>query len=128
MTDRTCIAVFATPWLPTLNEYIRAERGNRYAAATLKRKASEAVAVAAGATRVRFTGAVELELHYYAPNKRTDKDNVAFAKKYVLDGMQEAGMIANDGWDDITAWTEHFHVDEKNPRITVTVRGYGEVY
>lgn len=108
--------------LPTLNEYVRAERANRYAAAKLKRDAQEVIAWSMGA-RPKFAGAVEVRFRWVRPDMRSDKDNVAFAKKFVLDALQEAGVIESDGWRVCSPVDEGFYVDKANPRTVVTVIG-----
>lgn len=95
----------------SLNEYINKERMNRYAAAAIKKKET---AVAEDAMRelkpieeectVRFT--------WYLTNKRRDLDNIAFAKKFILDGAVKAGILQNDsvkyvtGFEDIMIYSE----------------------
>jgi len=41
-------------------------------------------------------------------NKRRDPDNVAFAKKFILDAAQKAGLIENDGHKQIAGFTDRF--------------------
>ena len=59
-------------------------------------------------------------------NKRKDKDNIAFAKKFILDGMIQAKLIQNDGWKEISGFTDEFHVDKNNPRVEVTIYEFNE--
>lgn len=106
--------------LPSLNDYVRVERGNRYAAAKLKRKAHEQV-IAAMEDPPRFDGPVYVSFQWHRPDRRTDKDNVAFAKKFVLDALQEAGVIASDKWAMCTPIDSCFRVDKENPRTLVTI-------
>ena len=46
-------------------------------------------------------------------NRRTDPDNIAFQKKFILDGFVAAGLLSNDGWGEIAGWTEKFHIVKK---------------
>ena len=119
------IATFHVPWeLPTLNQYIARERGNRYAAAAMKRKATELVAysIREQCPGVVFTAPVTLDVLYTAPNRRTDRDNIAFMKKFLLDGMVKAGMIADDKWQYVMGWDEKFRVSKAEAGISVTVK------
>ena len=50
-----------------------------------------------------------------------DKDNIAFAKKFIQDSLVHAGVLANDGWNQIEGFTDDFAVDPKNPRVEVTI-------
>lgn len=57
---------------------------------------------------------------YYEPNKRRDKDNLdSMCRKCVFDGLQDSGVINNDGWAQIENYTHDFYVDSKNPRIEI---------
>jgi len=110
--------------LPDLNTYINAERSNRYAGASLKKKATDKVVLAIKdkntVDRHKFDY-VSLEISYFCKDKRKDKDNIAFAKKFIFDGLQKAGIIENDGWKNVFNWTEYWHIDKENPRIEVFI-------
>lgn len=106
--------------LPQLNDYIRVERANRYAAANLKKKAHEKV-LEALQDPPRFTTPVHVCFKWYRPNRCTDKDNVAFAKKFILDALQIAGVIENDKWAMCTPYDGGFYIDKENPRTVVII-------
>ena len=55
------------------------------------------------------------------PMRRRDLDNVAFAKKFIQDSLVHAGVLVNDGWNQIEGFTDDFAVDPKNPRVEVTI-------
>jgi len=94
--------------LVTLNEYILKERGNRFAAANIKKKQTELCASYFRGVEVDTpTG---LHFHWVLGNKRLDPDNMAFAKKFILDGMIKAGVIANDNLDYITEFKDTFEI------------------
>lgn len=109
--------------LVTLNEYINAERRNRFAAAKLKKLST---ATCDNFTReamrrgVEFRWPVILNFDWFMPSRRQDPDNVAFQKKFILDGFQTAGFLDNDNWGHITGFTDHFVVDKRNPRVEIT--------
>ncbi|WP_338346245.1 dTDP-glucose pyrophosphorylase, partial [Fructobacillus cardui] len=76
----------------TLNKYIQAERQNRYIGSKMKKQATnycQLVVQQAMVNGERFEWPCMLELRWYVPNKRTDSDNWAFMKKFILDGMQK---------------------------------------
>ena len=59
---------------------------------------------------------------WYVKNKRKDQDNICFAKKYILDGLQDANIIASDGWKVVNAgFYETFKIDKTRPRVEVTI-------
>lgn len=65
---------------------------------------------------------VSVTFRWYEKDRKRDPDNVAFAKKYILDAMQTMNTIKGDGWRHIAALTDEFHIDRENPRIEVIVR------
>lgn len=62
----------------------------------------------------------DLEFTWYVKDRRKDKDNIAFAKKYIFDGMVSAGLLDNDGWKQIGNWKEKFEVDKEFERVEIT--------
>lgn len=80
---------------PGANEYIAACRKNRFAGAKIKADYTQAVALYfRGLPPV--TGPVKIRFIWHERTRRRDKDNVAFGKKFILDGMQAAGFLPND--------------------------------
>jgi len=65
---------------------------------------------------------IHVIFHWIEPNKKRDKDNIASAKKYIFDGMQQAGVIENDGWENVESFEDKFSVDKDNARIEVTIK------
>lgn len=107
--------------LPSLNEYIEAERANRFKAAKMKKDLQERIGAEIRAANLKKAEPpVKLFYVYYEPNKRRDKDNIAaIAHKFVQDSLVSCGILENDGWNDITGFTDEFFIDKKNPRIEV---------
>ena len=79
----------------TLNEYINAERRNRYIGAKIKK---DETLIAEEAFRGLETILVPVRaiFTWTLKNKRKDLDNVAFAKKFILDGAVKAGLLQSD--------------------------------
>jgi len=111
--------------LPGLNEYIDASRRNRYLAAEMKKAAERKImwAIKAQLHGVRFTGPVIMRYTWYEPDRKRDKDNIAFARKFVQDSLVSAGVLKNDGWKEIENFTDAFAVDKENPRVEVLLEG-----
>lgn len=105
--------------LPTLNEYIKAERGNRFAAAKLKKTFTESVSWQVKKLPVIDYPFVMLTV-WVMPNQRTDPDNIAYSKKYILDGLKSAGKIQNDNFDFVKGFIDVFKVDKANPCIKLS--------
>ena len=111
--------------LPGLNEYIDAERGpkGKYKAAAMKKQAQNVIGymIKTQLRGVRFTRPVVIHYLWIEPSRRRDKDNIAFAKKFIQDSLVETGALQNDGWANIEHFTDDFAVDPKNPRVEVRI-------
>jgi Holliday junction resolvase RusA-like endonuclease len=110
--------------LPTLNEYIDAERSNWAAAAQIKADYTRMVQRLALVQRWPCIKQypVHLTLYWYRRDRRTDPDNVAFGIKFILDGLRAAGVLAGDGWRQIYGIEHHFAVDRHEPRVEIEAR------
>lgn len=108
--------------LPGLNEYISAERTNKHIAAKMKRQTEELVIYIARAKHIKFNQPVHITYRWIEKNRKRDKDNIAFAKKFVQDALVKAKVLENDGWQHITGFTDLFEVDPKNPRVEITIQ------
>lgn len=109
--------------LDGLNDYTLANRRNRYAGATMKRKNEELVqyAINTQIPAARYSGKVRLHFSWYEPNKKRDKDNICFAKKFILDALVREGTISADNWSGIDGFTDDFYIDKEQPRIEVEI-------
>ena len=105
---------------PSLNEYVCAERRNRYAGASIKRKETERVKRAAR-TLPHVDAPVRVAFLWVEPNKRRDVDNVAFAKKFILDGLVAAGVLDDDDPAHVRGFSDTFDYDKDAPRVEVTI-------
>ena len=56
---------------------------------------------------------------WYRVNRRSDTDNIAFAKKFIMDAFVESGLIKNDGWKSVKGFIDIFEVDRANPRVEI---------
>lgn len=109
--------------LADLNEYTRANRSHHMVGATMKKHNSELAMYEAISQKVKpVKSSCFIEFYWFCENKRKDKDNVAFAKKFILDGLQEANVLAQDNWDAIDGFSDFFYIEKKNPRIEVVIR------
>lgn len=102
--------------LTDLNNYIRVERGNKFGAANLKRQMTQLVALQVRKYPKIPTPAIFC-FDWFLPNEMKDPDNIAFAKKFVLDGLMLANKLDNDGWEQVRGFNDRFFVDKKNPRV-----------
>ena len=100
--------------LPGLNEIIEEARKNPYASAKQKKYYTELVRdcfTLAYRFKIPVVKApIWLKCTWVEENKRRNPDNIAAAKKYILDGLVKAGAIKNDGWDEIAGFTDKWKV------------------
>lgn len=111
--------------LPDLNNYIHECSRHPQCGAKMKR---ESMMIAANAIRkqlpkLKIPGMVHIHYRYYESSKRRDKSNVAsMAVKVIEDALQKCGVLSNDGWANISGYSQDFFVDKENPRIEVTIK------
>lgn len=113
--------------LPGANDYIAAERANRHKAAKMKRDAQSYIAwyIKRDLRGVRIKRPVVLSYTWWEKDRRRDKDNIAFAKKFIQDALVQQGVILDDGWSEIQGFSDDFKVDKTRARIEVRIRESG---
>ena len=123
MTDRCEAWSFSIAGsLPGLNEYTAACRTNPHAGAKLKHGAQMVVTAYARCRKPPvFDGPVFVTFAWHEPNRRRDVDNVAFAKKFILDALVQLGILADDGRNHVVGFADEFRIDCERPRIVVTI-------
>lgn len=103
----------------SLNEFYRMHPMEQWAT---KADHDERVAWSAKAAKVMpARGRIRYHVHWVEQNHRRDLDNVAFAKKFVQDGLVKAGIIKNDTHHEIAGFSDSFSYDSKHPRIEITI-------
>lgn len=113
--------------LPSLNEYIKAERSTRYAASTMKHQYQNQIVVCMRRARLKpMKTPIILRYRFYERTVRRDKDNIAsIAHKFIQDALVVGGIIPDDGWKHIgfpnggIAYIDEFYIDRKDPRIEI---------
>lgn len=115
---------FTIPFrLPSLNDYVNDCRENRYSGAKHKKEVEEAIMWVLPKCRIECP--VFFDFIWYEQTKRRDKDNVAFAKKYICDSMQKAKMLPNDNNQFVLGFSDRFVYGEGD-KVKVTVRVGGK--
>lgn len=110
--------------LDNLNDYIKACRTNQYKGAHLKAKNENKVQaeIYEQLGRLRITHPVRMSYRWYEKDRRRDLDNVSsFGRKVIQDALVETRVLRNDGWKEITGFSDEFFVDARNPRIEVEI-------
>ena len=86
-----------TQRLDGLNEYTSECRGNKFGGGKCKKKNEEIILAAIAKANLKVvTGTYWMNFHWSEARKTRDKDNVAFAKKFILDALQKAKITKGD--------------------------------
>lgn len=118
--------------LPGLNDYLKAERkftrrgGSAHSVGNDMKQENQMLicnAIRLKLKRLKIQRPVHISYRFYEPNRRRDLDNIAgVAHKFIQDSLVRCGVLENDGWEQITGFSDAFFVDRHNPRIEITIR------
>lgn len=106
---------------PSLNEYVDVCRRNKYEAAKMKKDIQRDISYFIKRFP-RFDCPVSVHFHWIEGNKRRDYDNVAFAKKFILDAMVQCGVLKDDNRKCVVAFSDTFEYGDKFA-VVVEVNG-----
>lgn len=102
--------------LPSLNDYVRVCRCNKYQAA--KFKADIELKIGLHLTKIpKMTNPIKIHFHWIEGNKKRDLDNIAFAKKFILDAMVKYKKLTDDNRKVVTAFTDTFEYGKETKVI-----------
>ena len=110
--------------LDNLNDYIAACRANPHQGASLKARNENKVLaeIYSQLGRLRITNPVRMTYRWYEKDRRRDLDNISsFGRKVIQDALVDTRVLKNDGWKEITGFSDEFFVDVNNPRIEVEI-------
>ncbi len=101
--------------LPSLNDYISAERSNRFQGAGMKKQCEGIVMHAARKFgKLKIERPVYMVYRWYEPNGKRDMDNISsFGRKIIQDALVKSGILQNDGWKNIIGFEDKFEIDRK---------------
>ena len=89
----------------------------------MKKNATALVAASAMEQLRQIDGRCEYLFTWFEPTRRRDPDNIAFAKKFIFDGLIQAGIIKGDGWKQVAGFADRFQVDHvRGPYVEVIIR------
>ena len=105
--------------LPTLNEYINANRTplknhKGTMGSIMKKDTDNLCAMFIKASKIKPVTSpqfIEFEWHF---NTRHDFDNIAFAKKFILDALQKCKVLKNDNQKYVVGFSDRFIKDKKS--------------
>lgn len=106
-----------------LNTFIKQNRANKFAGANVKKEETDRVVMECMVSRLQPVTEypVRVRFTWYSKNAKKDIDNIAFAKKFILDGLVEAGILMNDSRKFVVGFTDDFEIDTHKPRVEVEV-------
>lgn len=93
--------------LPSLNDYIRVCRANKYEAAAYKRQIENDIGLFVSRLPI-LRAPVSIHFHWIEGNKKRDYDNVAFSKKFILDSLVKHGRLEDDNRKCVIAFQDTF--------------------
>lgn len=103
--------------LPTLNEYISAERSNRFIAAKIKKDTTNQIAFFCKNLALEKCQH-DLKITWTTKTARCDSDNIFFATKFILDAVVDTGKLRGDGYKHIRNIS---HIRELGDKDTILV-------
>lgn len=107
---------------PGLNEYTRKNRANWRAGKNMKEKYTQMVAwEAKGQHLSAWHKPVKILFSWYEEDNRRDLDNIFSAKKFILDGLVEAGVIPDDGQKYVRGLRDEIFIDPRAPRVEIEI-------
>jgi len=116
--------------LPQLNDVVRASKGHWSAYAREKKKTENAIIALIKAQKLKpMDGKVYFHFTWVSPDYKVDPDNMAFAKKYIIDSLVRSGILPQgDGRKSVAGWIDDFpEKDPSRPRIEVLIYQLREI-
>lgn len=109
--------------LPSLNEWVAANRSNKYMGAKFKREVEEVVVwsirqALTAQTLHRPSKAVMINFEWHERTKRRDADNIASAKKFILDALVTTGVLEDDSRKYVKGFYDRI-IDDKEDYVKV---------
>lgn len=111
--------------LPSLNDYINVCRNNKYKGAKFKKDVENLIAVYIRNAKIKKVlkptdKPVVVHFEWHEKTRRRDADNIASAKKYILDAMQTSEIIPNDNRKYVKGFTDVI-IDDKKDFVVVNI-------
>jgi Holliday junction resolvase RusA-like endonuclease len=110
--------------LPSLNELLGAKRNGRGtrqdAYGKLKKRWAHDVQTSALVRGIKPVNAAKIRFIWHEKDRRRDPDNISGGgQKLVLDALVKAGILPNDGWNQVLQLDHVFIVDKESPGVTI---------
>lgn len=106
--------------LPSLNDYISEINRNKYVGNKFKQNIETQILWVLKGIRDKVDCPVRIKFTWYEQTYKRDKDNVASAKKYILDALQKAEILPNDNNRYILGFQDDF-VYKQGDKIIIEI-------
>lgn len=105
--------------LPSLNDYVLVCRTNKFQASKFKREIEELIEWSIRSALTRKTlykpkQAVVVRFTWTEPNRRRDCDNIASAKKFILDALVKMRVLENDTQKFVVGFYDIFEIGKEH--------------
>ena len=116
--------------LPGLNDIILAKgqyygRGKkRYEKYQAMKKEYEGLIIATiQLAKIKPVTRAHFKFTWIEKNKMRDPDNIAAARKFILDALVRSGVLTGDGWKQVAGWIDTFSVatGKQQPGVGVMI-------
>lgn len=110
--------------LPGLNAFLG--KGSRWTYTEAKQVWGWQIKVAILQAKLTPMVRVYIRWTWQEEDERRDPDNFqAIGKKLILDSLVNSGILKNDGWKQISGWTDHWLVEATKPGVGVMLEERG---
>lgn len=107
--------------LPGQNTFMG--KGSRWTYKQAKKEWAKRIGLDIAQAKLKPMRRVQIAWRWQERNKRRDPDNfTGISKKFILDTLVNAGILPDDGWDEIAGWTDHWMVDATSPGVLITLQ------
>lgn len=107
--------------LPGQNTFMG--KGSRWTYKKAKKEWAKRIVLDIAQAKLRPMRRVQIAWQWQERNRRRDPDNfTGISKKFILDTLVGAGILSDDGWDEIAGWTDHWMVDATNPGVLIILQ------
>lgn len=107
--------------LPGQNTFMG--KGSRWTYKKAKREWAKRIGADIAQAKLKPMRRVQIAWQWQECNRRRDPDNfTGISKKFILDTLVGAGILPDDGWDEIAGWTDHWMVDVTNPGVLIILQ------
>ena len=108
--------------LPSLNEYTKACRTNKYIGAQMKENTEINIwaDIKQQLKCTKITSPVKIHFTWVEENKKRDLDNICFAKKFIIDALVKSHVLQNDTQNYVIGFSDTFKYD-KTSKVLVEI-------